>query len=253
MRWHAALVGAVLGLVLGVYAVPGPATTSAARPTALAPTPVPSGPPTVRPPAPRRIAAPPRPRTATRPPSAPRPPARRLPAVLGRSDFLRAPGASRVVGTGALRRFTVEVEAGIGHDPRAFAAAVERTIFDRRSWLGSGRYAFQRVADGPVALRVVLASPRTTDRLCRPLRTGGIFSCFQRGRAVINVSRWQGGARAYGGDLASYRLYVVNHEVGHAFGHGHRSCPGAGRPAPTMMQQTKGVGSCRPNPWPAVA
>ena len=68
------------------------------------------------------------------------------------------------------------------------------------------------------------------------------------GRAVVNAARWLTGADAYPGPLPAYRQYLVNHEVGHLFGRGHESCPGAGQPAPVMMQQTKGVGACTPPP-----
>ena len=96
----------------------------------------------------------------------------------------------------------------------------------------------------------MLASPDTTDRLCRPLNTAGRYSCANGGMAVINAMRWLRGAPAYGNDLAGYRRYVVNHEVGHVLGRGHQQCPARGALAPVMVQQTKGVGACRPNPWP---
>jgi hypothetical protein len=71
---------------------------------------------------------------------------------------------------------------------------------------------------------------------------------------ILNVSRWTRGAVAFDGDLANYRRYAVNHEVGHALGHNHsHNCLGNGL-APVMMQQTIGTrtagGVCRVNPWP---
>jgi hypothetical protein len=106
------------------------------------------------------------------------------------------------------------------------------------------------VEEGSVAFRVTLASPSTTDRLCAPLQTRGRYSCFQRGRAVVNAARWLHGAPSYRGRLAGYRHYVVNHEVGHALGRVHARCPRPGARAPVMLQQTKGLGGCRANPWP---
>ena len=166
-------------------------------------------------------------------------------------------GSSRIYGRGGtLERFTVEVEAGVAEDGPAFAAAVERTLGDPRSWAGKGERTFQRVDSGPVDFRVTLTSAMTVRTLCGytlPYET----SCYNGdlGRAVINDARWVRGAVAYGGDLAAYRAYVVNHEVGHALGNPHEPCGKAGGLAPVMMQQTlgvttPGVGACRPNPWP---
>ena len=50
-------------------------------------------------------------------------------------------------------------------------------------------------------------------------------------------------------DLALYRVYLILHEFGHAIGYDHAKCPGAGQPAPVMMQQTLGTGKCYPDPW----
>lgn len=159
-------------------------------------------------------------------------------------------GTRPPVGSGPLVRYLVEVEGGVGVDAVSFAAAAERTLSDRRSWTAGGRRSLQRVDAEPVDFRLVLASPELTDRLCAPLRTVGRFSCHQDGRAVINAMRWLSGASAYPDRLLDYRHYVVNHEVGHALGHGHVGCPGRGQPAPVMMQQTKGVGACAAQPWP---
>jgi hypothetical protein len=179
--------------------------------------------------------------------------ARRLAAVRRGNGRLKAvAGTSGVIGSGAPQRFSVEVEQGLGIDARAFAASVVRILTDRRSWRGTG-IALRRVDRGPVSFRIALASPPTADRLCAPLRTNGRFSCFMRDRAVLNLRRWRHGAEPYGRLRTRYRAYMVNHEVGHALGHGHRGCSEPGRPAPVMMQQTKGTAPCRPNPWPVSA
>jgi Protein of unknown function (DUF3152) len=153
------------------------------------------------------------------------------------------PGGARVL------RYAVEVEGALRIERRAFAAAVEGVLTDPRGWAGAG-LAFRRVSSGPVDLRVALASPSLTDRLCAPLPTNGIFSCASGNRAVLNVFRWKGGAGAYRGRLDRYRDYMINHEVGHVLGNGHAWCPAAGARAPVMLQQTKGLAGCRPNPWP---
>ena len=161
------------------------------------------------------------------------------------------PGRSTRSGRGPLRRYYVEVEAGIRIDRRWFARRVHQILADRRSWGGSRRVSFQRVGLGRTAhFRVALVTPSTTNRLCYPYITGGIYSCANGGRAVLNLMRWRRGADAYRRNLPGYRTYLVNHEVGHLLGHGHLYCPRAGVRAPVMMQQTKGVGSCRANPWP---
>jgi len=108
----------------------------------------------------------------------------------------------------------------------------------------------QRVSSPPFDFRVALARPALTNALCAPLQTNGIFSCAQNGRAVLNSMRWRRGADAYGGALRRYRIYMINHEVGHLLGRGHVYCPAAGVLAPVMVQQTKGVAPCLANPWP---
>jgi hypothetical protein len=64
------------------------------------------------------------------------------------------------------------------------------------------------------------------------------------------------GAAAYSGDVATYRVYMINHEDGHALGHEHAHQCLPGGMAPVMMQQTLGLRSavtqrnCTANPWP---
>jgi hypothetical protein len=164
-------------------------------------------------------------------------------------------GTSPVYGTGPLKRFVVEVEDGIGVDGAAFAEAVETTLGDPRSWGNGGRMSFQRVgiaeADADqYDFRVTLVSPGNMEKYCPGVGTGGYTSCRYGERAVINLARWETAVPDYQGDIATYRLYVVNHEVGHALGHGHEQCAGDGQLAPVMQQQTLGLDGCVKNPWP---
>ena len=164
-------------------------------------------------------------------------------------------GSSQVYGSGPLRRFVVEVEDGIGVDGAAFAAAVEATLADARSWGNGGQMSFQRVgapeaATSQYEFRVSLISPGSMERYCPGVGTGGYTSCRYGERAVINLARWATAVPHYDGDIANYRHYVVNHEVGHALGRGHVDCPGAGQVAPVMLQQTLGLDGCVKNAWP---
>jgi hypothetical protein len=173
------------------------------------------------------------------------------PPVVPTGEFAIHPGAGAVVGSGPLVRYRLEVETGVPVTPAQFALEVDEALLDSRGWTGVDGIRLQRSDSDDATVTIVLASPATTDRLCRPLRTNGRYSCFNAGRAVINSDRWLHGADTYPGDLDRYRIYVVNHEVGHALGHGHRGCPRPGAPAPVMVQQTKSLSGCVANPWPA--
>jgi hypothetical protein len=79
------------------------------------------------------------------------------------------------------------------------------------------------------------------------------WSCRVGRFVIINQLRWKHASPAWnaaGRSTRHYRHLVVNHETGHWLGRGHASCPSGGGKAPVMMQQSKGTGRCRLNPWP---
>jgi hypothetical protein len=159
--------------------------------------------------------------------------------------------ATEAPGKGKVLRIRVQVEKGVAVDPGKFADFVLATLNDKRSWTENGTRRFARTARASSAFTTVtLASPQTSADLCRPLRTFGKLSCRSGNRVVLTSYRWVKAIPEYKGDRDGYRHYVVNHEVGHALGHGHEYCAGKGKVAPVMMQQTKGLLGCRPNPWP---
>jgi Protein of unknown function (DUF3152) len=191
--------------------------------------------------------------------------------VQGAGTWRVIPGAGAPFGRGQLFTYTIEIEDGVELEggPRGFAITADSTLRNPKSWIGSGRYQFQRIDDGHTAtLRISLTSQETTRRLC------GFWipfdaSCWkpEDHRVVINTARWARGAVAFQGNVVQYQQYVVNHEVGHGLGFPHIACDGPGRLAPVMMQQTWGVAdndlaalgtdhvtpdglTCQPNAWP---
>ena len=183
----------------------------------------------------------------------------------GNGTFRVLQGHTGVVGkSGRLFRYDIEVENGItGIDLAEFANLVDKTLDDPRSWSGHG-VRLQRVSSGPVDFRVSLTSAMTVRKYCGydiPIETScyaaaGSASAATVNRVVLDDARWVRGASPYVGDLAAYRVYMINHEDGHALGHEHaHQCLPDGL-APVMMQQTIGLKSavtgarCGANPWP---
>jgi hypothetical protein len=182
--------------------------------------------------------------------------------VSGPGTWSYAADAGPVFGTaGKLQRFMVAVESNIaGAELAGFTDAVDAALGDPRGWTASRQLRLQRVPFGQVAdFTIFLATGQTTYQLCRTagldVRLDGEFytSCRVFGKVVINLNRWRLSVPEYvaaGVPLAAYRAYVVNHETGHQLGHGHEGCPGAGRPAPVMQQQTYGLTGCTAYSWP---
>src|SRR5262249_9528489 len=152
---------------------------------------------------------------------------------------------------GQLLRYRVAVETDItGLDIDAFAAMVASTYGDAEGWTAGGQWRFQRVGPGQAADFVLyLVTPATRDVLCQE-GYDRYTSCRNGDRVVLNVARWVHGVPAYGAPLADYRQYMINHETGHFLGFGHELCPGRGRLAPVMQQQTLGLHGCVANSWP---
>jgi hypothetical protein len=175
-------------------------------------------------------------------------------AAHGTFSYARGDGA--VAGSsGAIQRYRVAVEDGVGVSADAFGSAVEAILSDPRSWI-AGDVRLQRVGSGtPATFTVFLASPATSERMCASdgLSTDQFTNCrLSDDRVVINSARWLTAVPDYGAPLDVYRAYAVNHEVGHQLGYGHELCPGAGQPAPVMQQQTLGLQGCVANGWPYI-
>ena len=190
---------------------------------------------------------------AAKSPSQPAP-ARTTP-IRATGEYARAPGGTDRRGSGTRVTYRVEVETGTGQSAPAFAKSVDATLADPASWGGQGRWALQRVSTGATDFVIRLATPATVDKVCATvgLDTRGYVSCQAGNLVMINLDRWLAAVPEYRGDVALYRQYVINHEVGHQLGYGHQACPGTGRLAPVMQQQSFGLKGCLPNGRPYVA
>lgn len=139
-------------------------------------------------------------------------------------------------------------------DSEAFAGLVLDVLNDAKGWGSDGSVSFELVEDDP-ELTIRLATPGTVDDLCAPLNTDGYTSCRVADEVILNVDRWAGATDDFldaGGSLSEYRIYLINHEVGHFLGHGHETECGSDGLAPVMMQQTLDLRGCEPNGWPDI-
>ncbi|AKU18856.1 hypothetical protein VV02_11940 [Luteipulveratus mongoliensis] len=175
----------------------------------------------------------------------------------GRVSPVLVPGGDSTV-EGKEVTYALEVEGGLGIDEKDVATTVGSVLRDARGWQAQDHVRFvqvtprQRAAGTVPKIVISLVSPAKVDQLCAPLETGGLWSCANKDRAVLNYRRWVDATPSYGGKVAPYRIYQVNHEVGHELGHAHASCPAKGSPAPVMLQQSMGLGGCLPNNLPTV-
>ncbi|WP_168929709.1 DUF3152 domain-containing protein [Nocardioides sp. GY 10127] len=191
------------------------------------------------------------------------------PGDVGRRLYVRAvataaghvPAAARSERT-AIVRHRVDVSRSVtyhvtthGHvtaSVRRFARLAQQTYDDPRGWRAAGVH-FRRVASGG-DFTLVLAEASTMTDFSSECSVH--WSCRVGRYVVINQRRWRHASPSWnkaGGTLRDYRNMVVDHETGHWLGLGHASCPGAGEPAPVMMQQSKDLGGCTFNPWPVAS
>jgi hypothetical protein len=194
----------------------------------------------------------------------------------GAGTFTISPGGTAVVGGGAtLVRYETQLENGIawGSNPQwtptSFAATVDAVMADPRGWIASqaapitdaaqglsnASWRFQRVSAGSYNVKILLATPDTTDRLCASvgLNTLNQYSCRYGNTMVINLRRWLKGAPGFAMSLDGYRTMVIDHEMGHRLGFDHMLCPGKGKPAPVMQEETINLAGCVPNQYPYAA
>jgi hypothetical protein len=148
--------------------------------------------------------------------------------------------------------YRVRTKGAITASVREFRRLAQQTYADPRGWRAKG-VRFVPVARGgsfTLWLAAAAAVPSFSSGC------SSMWSCRVGRNVIINQTRWRFASPAWNAahrSLRDYRHMVVNHETGHWLGKGHARCPGPGRLAPVMMQQSKGTHGCRFNPWPTPA
>ena len=149
--------------------------------------------------------------------------------------------------------YSVSTRGAITADMQEFKTVVHDTLNDSRGWARLGVGFTEVESGGRFTVFLTEASQMTTFSATGCDTT---YSCNVGQAVAINQDRWLGATSSWiggGGDLASYRQMVINHEVGHWLGHGHRMCGGTGQQAPLMQQQSMDLQGCTPNAWPLSA
>ncbi len=155
-----------------------------------------------------------------------------------------APASARQV------TYNVSTRGTVTADLAEFKSVVHATLNDPRGWTRLG-VSFSEVESGGQFTVFLSEAAQMTSFSASGCDT--TYSCNVGRAVIINQDRWLNGTPSWtggGGDLASYRQMVINHETGHWLGHGHRYCAGAGQPAPIMQQQSIDMQGCTPNSWP---
>jgi len=146
--------------------------------------------------------------------------------------------------------YDVQTRGDITVDLDEFSRFAGQTLNDGRGWSKLGVSFTQVDSDSDFTLWLSEATSMTTFSATGCDTT---YSCSVGRDNIINQDRWIGATPSWNdadGDLRSYRQMVINHEVGHWLGHGHRECESTGSDAPVMQQQSISMQGCKPNAWP---
>lgn len=142
--------------------------------------------------------------------------------------------------------YSVGSQGSVRTDVGAFADVVRSTLDNPDGWSLGGSIDWVPVSEG-ADVRILIASP---EEIAALTGCSHQYSCHVSGTVYINDDRWNEGAAGWSRSLHAYRHYVLNHEVGHYLELDHVDCPGAGAPAPVMMQQTIETDPCVNRVWP---
>lgn len=125
---------------------------------------------------------------------------------------------------------------------------IKSVLQDKRGWISHG-YIFEQIDKkykSDIVIKIVPA--KTVEKICS--FKGLSCADLDNNTIYLNVNRWRRGSKYSKLNLYNYRIYLINHEIGHLLGRDHSECLKPNSKVPVMVQQTLGIGKCKPNPWP---
>jgi len=139
-------------------------------------------------------------------------------------------------------RYKISIESDIKRSLKNFKKDIHNILSNPKSW----KVNFVQ-NDTNFDLEITLASAKNIKTYCG---FSGL-SCADptNNKVWINNSRWTNGAKPSKLSLKNYRIYLINHEVGHLLGFGH-AVPKKNRRVPVMNQHTLGLKGGNPWMWP---
>ena len=147
-----------------------------------------------------------------------------------------------------IHNYTIKFHKNLKLNKNSCIHKIISVLNDSRGWKKSGyNFKYHSFIENPDFIIIFTSSKWITDFChlpglsCTDLRYNEIY---------INTDNWRNGSNKSFLNLNDYKIYLINHEVGHVLGKTHVKCTSPNTKVPVMTQQTLGIGNCKPNPWP---
>src|SRR3990167_4301846 len=116
------------------------------------------------------------------------------------------------------------VSAGVNYPYSRFAQQVNSVLQDSRGWRKRGyRFRWVPYKSNP-HIRIKLTSAAQMKHMFPQFEDIQVSVCDMKTRRIyLREDRWLQGVPWFP-TLAAYRMYLINHEVGHALGYHHEPC-----------------------------
>lgn len=139
-------------------------------------------------------------------------------------------------------RYKVSIDNSIKRNLKNFQNQVHKILTNPKSW----KVNFIQ-DDKNYDFEIILTPAKKVVDICH--FEGLSCADMIENKVYINNYRWTKGAKPSQLNLRDYRIYLINHEVGHILGLMHAT-PKKGRKAPVMNQHTLGLKGGLPWMWP---